>query len=479
MRLLAFIFGLVAFTASAAAFDCQGVTMPSSLVICSDPELMRLADERQQAINAVRWKQTGENRLSPEDDKRLLADQNAWVRSYATACGVPPEQPAPMPVPLAVRECFAKAARARLDVLRKYQASFDLTSAPSPQPIVVTPAASGRIGPSFDCTAVRQPMALMLCSDPQLSVTDLRFGQAYFALLQSLDRQGQLLLKEEDQEFILEVQEECNVPQSGSLTPQVWQRRDCVKSQYERQTTLWVERTTGAAHQEAMRSPQRHIALQKSLQQLGFLTNIPVSGVYAGGTRAAIAAWQTARGRASTGLLGDDDARALDAEAGSTLPPDSDHRTAALTPTPLYSTEVAPAAPIPDLPRTEVPLKEEGGTYGVPVRINDALTLTFMVDSGAADVLLPADVVLTLIRTETLSSSDFVGEKTYRLADGSKLPSMVFMLRELRVGSHTLRNVRASVGPPDGGLLLGQSFLSRFKTWTFDNERHVLVLVER
>ena len=30
---------------SAAAFECVGVRLPSSIVICSDPELMRLADE--------------------------------------------------------------------------------------------------------------------------------------------------------------------------------------------------------------------------------------------------------------------------------------------------------------------------------------------------------------------------------------------------------------------------------------------------
>lgn len=39
---------------TAAAFECTGVTLPSSLVICSDAELMRLADERQEVINEAR-----------------------------------------------------------------------------------------------------------------------------------------------------------------------------------------------------------------------------------------------------------------------------------------------------------------------------------------------------------------------------------------------------------------------------------------
>jgi hypothetical protein len=114
----------------------------------------------------------------------------------------------------------------------------------------------------------------------------------------------------------------------------------------------------------------------------------------------------------------------------------------------------------------------------VPVRINDALTLNFTLDSGASDVLIPADAVMTLLRTETLSLSDFIGAKTYVLADGSKLPSMRFRLRELRVGGHRLENVTASAGPPTSEPLLGQSFLSRSRSSTLDNRRHVLVLVE-
>jgi hypothetical protein len=35
---------------------------------------------------------------------------------------------------------------------------------------------------------------------------------------------------------------------------------------------------------------------------------------------------------------------------------------------------------------------------------------------------LPADVVLTLFRTGTLSKTDFIGSVTYTLADGSRVP---------------------------------------------------------
>jgi hypothetical protein len=58
-------------------------------------------------------------------------------------------------------------------------------------------------------------------------------------------------------------------------------------------------------------------------------------------------------------------------------------------------------------------VQKEGGTFTVPVTINNTITLNFVLDSGAADVSLPADVVLTLMRTGTLNAADFQGEKKY------------------------------------------------------------------
>ncbi len=125
---------------------------------------------------------------------------------------------------------------------------------------------------------------------------------------------------------------------------------------------------------------------------------------------------------------------------------------------------------------TAVPLLVEGGTYALPVSINNKLTLNFILDSGASDVSIPADVVLTLIRTGTLTSDDFLGTQTYRLADGSAVPSQTFRIRTLRVGDRLLENVKASVAPVKGSLLLGQSFLSRFRSWSIRNEQRVLIL---
>ena len=92
--------------------------------------------------------------------------------------------------------------------------------------------------------------------------------------------------------------------------------------------------------------------------------------------------------------------------------------------------------------RTEV-----GGTFVVPVFINGAITLNFV-----------------------------VWKQTYVLADGSTVPTSTFVIRSLKVGDILIENVTGSVSPAAGSLLLGQSFLQRFKSWSMDNNKHVLVL---
>lgn len=120
-------------------------------------------------------------------------------------------------------------------------------------------------------------------------------------------------------------------------------------------------------------------------------------------------------------------------------------------------------------------MHEQGGVFVIPVLVNSAIRLNFILDSGSADVSVPADVVLTLMRTGTISSSDFVGQQTYKLADGSTVPSVTFIIRSLKVGNREIENVTASVTGVEGSLLLGQTFLSRFKSWSIDNQRETLV----
>jgi len=126
--------------------------------------------------------------------------------------------------------------------------------------------------------------------------------------------------------------------------------------------------------------------------------------------------------------------------------------------------------------RTRVPLRIDRGISFVPVEINGTLKLDFALDSGASDVSIPADVFSTLKRTATVTEADFIGQQSYVLADGSTTQSTTFKIRSLRIGELVIADVKASVTPSHASLLLGQSFLERFKSWSIDNTTHELLL---
>jgi gag-polyprotein putative aspartyl protease len=124
----------------------------------------------------------------------------------------------------------------------------------------------------------------------------------------------------------------------------------------------------------------------------------------------------------------------------------------------------------------QIPLEPEHGVYMVPVRINEAVSIPFVLDSGAAEVAIPADVFMTLLRSHSVADADFLGEGIFVTADGTKHKSQRFILRKVQVGTHTITGVVANVVPIEGDPLLGQSFLSRLPSWSIDNNSHVLNL---
>ena len=125
---------------------------------------------------------------------------------------------------------------------------------------------------------------------------------------------------------------------------------------------------------------------------------------------------------------------------------------------------------------TEVPLGESGGIYTVPVQVNQSVTLQFLVDPGSAVVVIPRSVLDRLILNGSVRQDDIVGVSIAELADRSLYKAVQLRLRELRVGDRVVRDVIVAVAPALSQPLLGQSFLKRFASVTFDNQRHVLIL---
>jgi predicted aspartyl protease len=123
-----------------------------------------------------------------------------------------------------------------------------------------------------------------------------------------------------------------------------------------------------------------------------------------------------------------------------------------------------------------IPIEAENGAYIVPVLVNGVLPLKFIIDSGSADVSIPADVASTLRQMGTMSGADLLGKKTYLLADGSQVSSEIYRVGSLKLGSLIMRDVTVRISAEKSSLLLGQSFLRRLTSWSMNNAKKVLII---
>jgi len=128
---------------------------------------------------------------------------------------------------------------------------------------------------------------------------------------------------------------------------------------------------------------------------------------------------------------------------------------------------------------TRIPLVKMSGGLIAPVVINNTLKLNFIVDSGASDVSIPADVFSSLVRANTVTQADITGVRNYKNADGEVFQSKTFVIRSLKIGNIEAPRVQAKVSPSNAPPLLGQSFLKRFKSWSIDNSTQELILQRR
>ena len=145
----------------------------------------------------------------------------------------------------------------------------------------------------------------------------------------------------------------------------------------------------------------------------------------------------------------------------------------ALAASPVSAAEMDSAAP---RAQESIPIEAHDGAYVVPVLVNGVLPLKFIVDSGSADVSIPAEVAFALRKLGTISGADLLGSKTYLLADGSKVSSEIYRIESLKIGGLVMQNVTVRISAEKSSLLLGQSFLRRLKSWSVDNAKQVLII---
>ena len=127
----------------------------------------------------------------------------------------------------------------------------------------------------------------------------------------------------------------------------------------------------------------------------------------------------------------------------------------------------------------EIPFTKEGGVCKVKCAIN-GLPLHFIFDTGAADVSISSVEATFMAKNDFLSSSDIIGKQNYQTADGNITEGTIINLKDVKLGSLHLNNIKASVVRNQAApLLLGQSVLSKLGKIEMDNTKKVLRITHK
>jgi aspartyl protease family protein len=125
--------------------------------------------------------------------------------------------------------------------------------------------------------------------------------------------------------------------------------------------------------------------------------------------------------------------------------------------------------------RFAVPLGSKGGVNTIPVEIN-GVKMDFIFDTGASDITISTVEAAFLIKQGSISREDVIGEQSYQTADGSINVGLKIRLRTVKIGPSELKNVEASIIDNERApLLLGQSALQRFGSFSIDNANHQVI----
>ena len=119
----------------------------------------------------------------------------------------------------------------------------------------------------------------------------------------------------------------------------------------------------------------------------------------------------------------------------------------------------------------EIPFEKQGNAMVVYVRINDAVTAPFLVDTGASDVVVPGHVA----RAAGITVGRDTPRQTYHTANGM-IESPIVTLDSVAVGDARVENLRGSLSDSMSVGLLGGTFFNNF-TLQIDPAANVITLL--
>jgi clan AA aspartic protease (TIGR02281 family) len=120
----------------------------------------------------------------------------------------------------------------------------------------------------------------------------------------------------------------------------------------------------------------------------------------------------------------------------------------------------------PEFEKVIIPLKVKGNVMRLNVELGDQ-KVAMVLDTGATSSLITASLALSLIQDD---QARYVGDSKMGTASGQVVSTKEIIIKEMKLGSHVVRNVRAKVVSGDIDLLLGADFLKTLGPYAIDHE---------
>jgi hypothetical protein len=196
--------------------------------------------------------------------------------------------------------------------------------------------------PSIDCTKPNNPVALILCREPNVAQAAWNFNSAFWALKFTVDDTQRPRLDRDQQAWRESLNQICALPrlqtpedQAGRAMAEAFGRAvlgpgmripgpqpitqahvNCLLNAYNARAALLRSKLMGDALAESQLSPGQHAQLQEALAEKGFFRPDQIgSGTHDGEfgpiTRKAIKQFQQSLGASQSGFLSDDQRSAL------------------------------------------------------------------------------------------------------------------------------------------------------------------------
>lgn len=121
----------------------------------------------------------------------------------------------------------------------------------------------------------------------------------------------------------------------------------------------------------------------------------------------------------------------------------------------------------------EVPLINKHGLHYIKATVNNKIELEFVVDSGAAIILIPEKIFKQLQAHGTIHPSDILGKTQLTTASGKAGMHLVFKIHTLKIGLTEIHDVMAAVGKGDSPILLGQTALQKLEPWSLERKKGI------